>query len=49
MGKVKLVHIGYKGAAPVVIDLVGGQLHLASLGIPSVWPHVQSGRVRVLP
>jgi tripartite-type tricarboxylate transporter receptor subunit TctC len=48
MGKVKLVHIGYKGAAPVVIDLVGGQLHLASLGIPSVWPHVQSGRVRVL-
>jgi tripartite-type tricarboxylate transporter receptor subunit TctC len=31
-----------------VIDLVGGQLHLASLGIPSVWPHVQSGRVRVL-
>src|SRR6185436_7794039 len=48
MGKVKLVHIGYKGAAPVVIDLVGGQLHLASLGIPSIWPHVQSGRVRVL-
>jgi tripartite-type tricarboxylate transporter receptor subunit TctC len=48
MGKVKLVHIGYKGAGPVVIDLVGGQLHLASLGIPSVWPHVQSGRVRVL-
>src|SRR5262249_59103810 len=33
MARVKLVHIGYKGAAPVVIDLVGGQLHLASLGI----------------
>ena len=48
MGKVKMVHIGYKGAGPVVIDLLGGQLHLASLGLPSVWPHVQSGRVRVL-
>src|SRR6185295_13584264 len=48
MGKVKMVHIGYKGAAPVVIDLVAGQLHLASLGIPSVLSQVQAGRVRVI-
>ena len=48
MGKVKMIHIGYKGAAPVAIDLVAGQLHLASLGIPSVWPQVQAGRVRVI-
>jgi len=48
MGKVKMVHVGYKGAAPVVIDLVAGQLHLASLGVPSVWPQVQAGRVRVI-
>src|SRR5262245_55638135 len=47
MGKVKMVHVGYKGAAAVVIDLVAGQLHLASLGVPSVWPQVQAGRVRV--
>ena len=48
MGKVKMIHVGYKGAAPVVIDLVAGQLHLASLGVPSVWPQVQAGRVRVI-
>lgn len=48
MGKVKMVHIGYKGAAPVVQDLLAGQLHLASLGIPSVLPHVQSGRLRAI-
>jgi tripartite-type tricarboxylate transporter receptor subunit TctC len=48
MGKVKMVHVGYKGAGPVVIDLVAGQLHLASLGVPSVWPQVQAGRVRVI-
>jgi tripartite-type tricarboxylate transporter receptor subunit TctC len=48
MGKVKMVHIGYKGAAPVTVDLVAGQLHLASLGVPSVWPQVQAGRVRVI-
>ena len=48
MGKVKMVHVGYKGAAPVVIDLVAGQLHLASLGVPSVLPQVQAGRVRVI-
>lgn len=48
MGKVKMIHIGYKGAAPVAIDLVAGQLHLASLGVPSIWPQVQAGRVRVI-
>lgn len=48
MGKVKMVHIGYKGAGPVVIDLLAGQLHLASLGVPTVWPQVQAGKVRVI-
>jgi tripartite-type tricarboxylate transporter receptor subunit TctC len=48
MGTVKMVHIGYKGAGPVVIDLLAGQLHLASLGVPTVWPQVQAGKVRVI-
>jgi tripartite-type tricarboxylate transporter receptor subunit TctC len=48
MGKVKMVLIGYKGAGPVVIDLLAGQLHLASLGVPTVWPQVQAGKVRVI-
>lgn len=48
MGKVKMVLIGYKGAGPVVIDLLAGQLHLASLGIPTVLPQVQAGKLRVI-
>src|SRR5688572_5572941 len=35
LGKVKMVHIPYKGAGPVVIDLVAGHLHVASMGLPS--------------
>jgi len=48
MGKVRMVLIGYKGAGPVVIDLLAGQLHLASLGVPTVLPQVQAGKVRVI-
>src|SRR5687768_15743230 len=32
----------------LAMELVAGQLHLASLGVPSVWPQVQAGRVRVI-
>jgi tripartite-type tricarboxylate transporter receptor subunit TctC len=46
LGKVKMVHIPYKGAGPVVIDLVAGHLHLASMGLPSAMAMVQAGRLR---
>ncbi len=48
MGKVKMVHIGYKGAGPVVTDLVAGQLHLASVGFPSGIVQARAGRLRVI-
>jgi tripartite-type tricarboxylate transporter receptor subunit TctC len=43
---VKMVHIGYKGAGPVIIDLIGGHLHVSSLGFPGAMPHVKTGRLR---
>jgi tripartite-type tricarboxylate transporter receptor subunit TctC len=46
MGKVKTVHIPYKGAGPVVTDLVAGHLHFASMGLPSAMSMVQAGRLR---
>ena len=46
MSKVKMVHIGYKGAGPMIIDLVGGHLHVSSIGFPGAMPHVKSGRLR---
>lgn len=46
MAKVKMVFIGYKGAAPAVTDVVAGQIQLVSAGFPSVLGHVQAGRLR---
>ena len=42
------VHVPYKGGAPALTDLVGGQIQLLWLSIPSVLPHVKSGRLRAL-
>ena len=44
--KVKMVFIGYKGAGPVIIDLIGGHLQVSSLGFPGAMPHVKTGRLR---
>lgn len=46
LGKVKMVHIPYKGAAPVVIDLVAGHLHVASTGLPSSMGMIRAGKLR---
>ena len=42
------VHVPYKGGAPAVTDLIGGQVHLLWVSIPSVLPHVKAGRLRAL-
>jgi tripartite-type tricarboxylate transporter receptor subunit TctC len=46
MAKVKMVHIGYKGAAPAVTDAVAGQIQIVSAGLPSVMQYLKSGRLR---
>lgn len=46
MAKVKFVHIGYKGSGPGIIDLIGGHLHVSSVGFPGAMPHVKAGRLR---
>lgn len=48
LGNVKMVHIPYKGAGPVVIDLVAGHLHVASMGLPSAMSMVQAGKLRAI-
>ncbi len=45
---VKLAFIPYKGAGPVVTDLVAGHIQLASLGFPGALPFVQIGRLRAI-
>ncbi|HSN39688.1 MAG TPA: tripartite tricarboxylate transporter substrate binding protein [Burkholderiales bacterium] len=48
MAGVQMTHVPYKGAAPALNDLLGGQVQLMFATIISVGSHVQSGRVRAL-
>lgn len=44
----RIVHIPYKGEAPALNDLMGGQVDVAFSSLQSVLPHMQSGRLKVL-
>ena len=48
MAGVQLTHVPYKGTGPATADLIGGQVQIAFLGIPTVLPHIRSGKLRVL-
>ena len=43
-----MVHVPYKGAAPAVVDLVGNQVQTGFNALPSVLPHIRSGRLVAL-
>jgi tripartite-type tricarboxylate transporter receptor subunit TctC len=46
--RVDLVHIPYKGVAPAVTDLLGGQVQLVMSAFPVAMPHVKAGKLRAL-
>jgi tripartite-type tricarboxylate transporter receptor subunit TctC len=48
MAKVEMVHIPYKGGAPVMVDLIAGQVQLVFASAPTAVPQVKSGRIRGL-
>lgn len=43
-----LMHVPYKGAAPLVADLLGGQVTSAFVDVASIRGHLGSGKVKVL-
>jgi tripartite-type tricarboxylate transporter receptor subunit TctC len=45
---IDIVHIPYKGDAPLTIDLVGGRVHLAFATPGSAAPQVKEGKLRAL-
>ncbi|MDB5905827.1 MAG: hypothetical protein JWM26_4705 [Betaproteobacteria bacterium] len=48
MAKTKILHVPYKGTAPAVVAVLSGEAQLTYSSIPSILPHVRSGRVRAL-
>jgi len=48
LGRVKLVHVPYKGGGPAMIAVVGGEIPVTFGTAVSVSPHTRSGRLRGL-
>lgn len=48
MAGVKVAHIPYKGTAPAMGDLVGGQVGSMFAEFGSILPHIRAGKVRAL-
>ena len=46
--KIDIVHVPYKGAAPAVADLLGGQVQMGVFDVPVVLPHIKSGKLKAL-
>jgi len=44
----KVNHIPYKGVGPMLTDLIGGQVELATAALPSVQAHLKSGALRAI-
>lgn len=48
MAGIDMVHVAYKGVGDTIRDLLGGQINMVVAQIPSVKPHIDSGRLRAL-
>ena len=48
MTKVQMTHVPYKGAAPALVDLLGGQVQVTFSDMLVSAPHMKGGRVRAL-
>ena len=45
---IKLMHVPYRGGAPAITDVIGGQLPLVAVNALEALPHVKSGKLKVL-
>jgi tripartite-type tricarboxylate transporter receptor subunit TctC len=46
--KLDMTHVPYKGAGPVMPDLIGGHVPMFFSGMPPAMPHVQANKLRAL-
>ena len=48
MTNTSMIHVPYKGSAPMVTDLLGGHVQVAFDNTPNVLPQVKAGKLRAL-
>ena len=45
---IKMTHVPYKSAVPVMTDLIAGEIHVFCPAVPMLPPYLKSGRIRAL-
>ncbi|WP_432729604.1 Bug family tripartite tricarboxylate transporter substrate binding protein [Variovorax sp. W6] len=48
IGKFEMQHVPYRGSAPAVTDLIGGQVPAMFSDLVGVLPHIKSGKLRAI-
>ena len=48
MAGVSMVHVPYRGGAPALADLLGGQVQVLFVGMPPVIEYIKAGKLRAL-
>ena len=48
MAGIDMIHVPYRGAAPALTDLIGGQVPVLFDNLPSSVEHIKSGKIRAL-
>jgi tripartite-type tricarboxylate transporter receptor subunit TctC len=45
---IKMTHVPYKSAVPVMTDLIAGEIHVFCPAVPMLGPYLKSGKIRAL-
>ena len=43
-----MIHVPYRSAGQITVDLISGQVQSVFSGVPQILPHVKAGRLRVI-
>lgn len=46
--QINIMHVPYKGAAPAMVGLLGGEISMLASSIPAAIPHIQAGKAKAL-